>query len=335
MNGIKKCLGKILILKPNILKQVRIFADFKFFQYISFTTMSNTKTYTPSVSLIIWVSFFVLTVSWGSSFILVKRGLQAYSSWQVASIRLSAAFMALGGLAFFHIKQIPKEKLKYIIISGLLGMFIPSYMFSLAQMGISSSVAGVLNALTPAFAFIVGIIFFKQPSKLMQIVGLSIGFIGSALLILVNSKGEFSLNAYAFCIVFATACYGLNVNIVKKYLTGVNPLHITTVSVATAGLLGLAHLLTTNWLEIARNAPKGKESLLAAVVLGLIGTAFSQLVFNKMLRYSTAVFATSITYFIPIVALMWGVWDGETMSFWQYIGMAGIIAGVLILNRFK
>jgi drug/metabolite transporter (DMT)-like permease len=297
--------------------------------------MSNTKTFTPSVSLIIWVSFLVLTLAWGSSFILVKRGLQAFSSWQVASIRLSSAFLALGGLAFFHLKQIPKDKLKYVIFSGILSMFVPAYLFSLAQMGISSSVAGVLNALTPAFTFIVGILFFKQPSKLIQVVGLLIGFIGSALLILVNSKGEFSLNAYAFCIVIATACYGLNVNILKKHLAGVNPLHMTTVAVSVAGILGLVHLLSTNWLEIVQNAPKGKESLAAAVTLGLIGTAFSQVVFNKMLQYSTAVFASSITYFIPIVALMWGVWDGEILSLWQYVGMAGIIAGILILNKSK
>jgi drug/metabolite transporter (DMT)-like permease len=297
--------------------------------------MSNTKTFTPSVSLIIWASFLVLTISWGSSFIMVKRGLQAFSPWQVASIRLTSAFIALGIPAFFHLKLIPKDKLKYVFFTGMTGLFIPAYLFCLAQMGVSSSVAGVLNALTPAFTFIIGILFFKQPSKLMQIVGLSIGFISSAMLILINSKGGFSLNAYAFCVVAATACYGLNVNIIKKYLVGVNPLHMTTVAIASAGLLSLGHLLTTNWLEIVQNAPKGKESLAAAVTLGLIGTAFSQVIFNKMLQYSTAVFASSITYFIPIVALMWGVWDGEILSLWQYIGMTGIIVGILILNKSK
>lgn len=296
---------------------------------------SNTKTYTPSVSLIIWASFFVLTLSWGSSFILVKRGLQAFSPWQVASIRLTTAFLALGIPAFFHLKQLPKDKLKYVFFTGMTGLFIPAYLFCWAQMGVSSSVAGVLNALTPAFTFIIGILFFKQASKVMQIVGLLIGFIGSALLIIVNSKGEFSLNAYAFCVVIATACYGLNVNIVKKHLSNINPLHMTTVAIASAGLLSLAHLLTTNWLEIVQNAPKGKESFIAAIALGLIGTAFSQVVFNRMLKYSTAVFASSITYFIPIVAVMWGVWDGEILLFWHYIGMLGIIAGILILNRFK
>jgi drug/metabolite transporter (DMT)-like permease len=297
--------------------------------------MSKTKTFTPSVSLIIWASFFVLTLAWGSSFILVKRGMQAFSPWQVASIRLTSAFLVLSIPAFFHLKHIPKDKLKYLFFISMTGLFIPAYLFCLAQLGISSSMAGVLNALTPAFTFIIGIAFFNQPSKLMQIVGLLIGFVGSALLILVNGKGELSFNAYGLCVVLATACYGLNTNIIKKHLTGINPFHMTTVTVAFGGLLSFIHLLTTNWLEIVQNNPKGMESFLFAMLLGVMGTAFSQLVFNKMLQYSTAVFASSITYFIPIVALMWGVWDGEILSFWQYVGMVTIIVGIVILNKAK
>jgi drug/metabolite transporter (DMT)-like permease len=297
--------------------------------------MSKTKTFTPSVSLIIWASFFVLTLAWGSSFILVKRGMQSFSPLQVASIRLSSAFFALGIPAFFHLKHIPKDKLKYIFFISMTGLFIPAYLFCLAQLGISSSMSGVLNALTPVFTFIIGVIFFNQPSKWMQIVGLLIGFLGSALLILVNGKGEVSFNAYGLCVVLATVCYGLNVNIMKKHLTGVNPFYLTTVAVSMAGLLSFIHLLTTNWVEIVQTAPKGKESFLFVVLLGVMGTAFSQLVFNKMLQYATAVFASSITYFVPIVALMWGVWDGEFLSFWQYVGMVTIIVGIVILNKAK
>ena len=304
--------------------------------------LNNTKTDTPSrlsqdksVSLTIWASFFILTLAWGSSFILVKRGLQAFTPWQVASIRMSAAGISLIGFAVFHIKQIPREKLKYIFITSLLSMFIPAYLFCWAQMGISSSVAGVLNSLTPAFTFIAGIAFFKQKSKTLQIVGLLIGFLGSALLILVNAKGTFSLNGYAFLVVLASCCYGFNVNIIKKYLSGINPLYMTTVSVSIAGLLALPYLLTTNWLDIVRDAPKGRESLMAAVTLGVAGTAFAQIVFNRMLQYASAVFASSITYFVPIVAVMWGVLDSEILLFWHYIGMIGIIVGILILNRAK
>jgi drug/metabolite transporter (DMT)-like permease len=177
----------------------------------------NIKSLTPSVSALIWLSFFVLTLTWGSSFILVKRGLEAYSSWQVASLRLVSAFAVLGVFGAMALKHIPVRKLPIIFVSSMLSMFVPAYLFSAAQIGVSSSVAGVLNALTPVFTFIMGILLFRQPAKLLQILGLSLGFMGSAVLILRNKQGDFALNGYALCVVVATICYGFNVNLVKKY----------------------------------------------------------------------------------------------------------------------
>jgi drug/metabolite transporter (DMT)-like permease len=295
----------------------------------------NLKSSTPSVSTLIWLSFFVLTLAWGSSFILVKRGLEAYSSWQVASLRIVSAFAALGVFGAMALRHIPVRKLPIIFVSSMLSMFVPAYLFSAAQIGVSSSVAGVLNALTPVFTFIMGIVFFRQPSKWLQIVGLSLGFVGSALLILRGKQGEFALNGYAFCVVAATVCYGLNVNLVKKYLFDVKPLHYSAVAVSMGGILAAMHFFSTNWHEIYQTAPKGKSAFWAIVTLGVMGTAFSQLIFNMMLQYATAVFASSITYFIPIVAVMWGVWDGEILTLWHFLGMACIIGGILIINKAK
>jgi drug/metabolite transporter (DMT)-like permease len=221
------------------------------------------------------------------------------------------------------------------LLSGLLSMFIPAFLFCAAQMGLSSSIVGVLNALTPAFTFIFGVFFFHQKSKLMQIVGLTIGFIGSAILILVNPKGEIVFNGFAFYVVAATICYGINVNMVKRYLPDVKAIHLTSVAVVASGIFALLYLFTTDWVTILNTAPKGKESFIAAVLLGVMGTAFAQLIFNHMLRYSTAVFASSITYFIPIVAVMWGIWDGEILLLQHFLGMAFIIGGILILNKFR
>ena len=288
-----------------------------------------------TVSTLIWLSFFVLTLTWGSSFILVKRGLEAYSSWQVASLRMVSAFVVLGVFGAMALRYIPVRKLPIIFVSSMLSMFVPAYLFSAAQMGVSSSVAGVLNTLTPVFTFIMGILLFRQPAKWLQIVGLSLGFVGSAVLILRNNQGDFALNGYALCVVAATICYGLNVNLVKKYLSDVKPLHYSAVAVSMGGILAAMHFFSTNWLDIYQTAPKGKSAFWAVVTLGVIGTAFSQLIFNMMLQYATAVFASSITYFIPIVAVIWGVWDGEVLTLWHFLGMACIIGGILIINKAK
>jgi drug/metabolite transporter (DMT)-like permease len=293
--------------------------------------------YLPSISIKsqTWISFIVLTIAWGSSFMLVKRGLQSFSPWQVASIRLTAAMTVFFPFALRYFKEIPKSQLPYIILSGLLSMCIPAFLFCAAQIGLSSSIVSVLNALTPAFTFLVGVFFYHQKSKLMQIVGLTIGFIGSALLIFINAKGEIAINFSAFYVVIATILYGINVNMVKRYLPDVKALHLTSVAVTASGLLTLPYLLSTDWIYVLNNAPKGKESFFAAVALGVISTAFAQFIFNRMLQYSTAVFASSITYFIPIVAVMWGVLDGEVLLPLHFLGMACIIGGILILNKFR
>jgi drug/metabolite transporter (DMT)-like permease len=282
-----------------------------------------------------WISFIVLTIAWGSSFMLVKRGLQSFTPWQVASIRLTAAMTVFLPFALRYFKDIPKSQLPYIVLSGLLSMCVPAFLFCAAQIGLSSSIVSVLNALTPAFTFLVGVFFYKQKSKMMQIVGLTIGFIGSALLIFINPKGEISINFSAFYVVIATIFYGINVNMVKRYLPNVKALHLTSVAVTASGLLALPYLLSTDWLTVLQTVPKGKESFVASVALGVISTAFAQFIFNRMLQFSTAVFASSITYFIPIVAVMWGVLDGEILLPLHFLGMACIIGGILILNKFR
>jgi drug/metabolite transporter (DMT)-like permease len=296
---------------------------------------SSLKITRLSNSSLIWISFVFLTIAWGSSFILVKRGLEAYEPAQVASIRLSSAMIALLGLAISHIKQVPRDRLPYIFLSGVFGLFIPAFMFAWAQRGVSSSIAGVLNAFTPCMTFVLGIVFFRQKGGFMKIIGIFLGFLGTSLLILINPKGQISFNNYGLFVIVATICYGLNLNIVKRYLPDIRSLHLTSLTIASTGIIALLYLLTTDWITVYQAAPKGHSALAASIFLGLLGTASGQLVFNRMLQMTSAVFASSITYFIPIVAVTWGVLDGEVLTIWHYLGMSLIIGGVLILNRFK
>ena len=274
-------------------------------------------------------------LAWGSSFILMKRGLTAYTPAQVASTRIAVAFLALSFLAVQHFKYIPRHLYFYVFVSAMCGIAIPAFMFTIAETHLNSSIAGVLNALTPCMTFIIGVVFFKHSAGHLKIIGLLLGFAGSATLILVNARGELDLNTWALFVVFATLCYGINLNIVKNYLHDVKPLHLSTVSVAIAGIFGLIYMLSTNWYTIFITAPNGKSAMLAMVTLGLLGTAAAQIVFNRMLQLSSAIFASSITYFIPIVAIIWGVLDGEGFTIWQFLGVLMIIGGIIILNKFK
>lgn len=288
--------------------------------------------------LIIWSSFLFLMLAWGSSFILVKKALNGgMTAFEVASIRMLSASLVLCIPAIFFFKHIPRKKLPYVILSTLLSMFIPAYLFATSQVYIKeSSLVSILNALTPAFTFVVGIMLYRQPVLKKQILGLVVGFLGSTLLIIINTKGQLSLNHYAFLVLAATFCYGTNVNLVKYTLSDIKSIHLSCVTVAFTGLFALIYLIfSQSFGHISEVIQTNPRAFGATCLLGIMGTAASQVVFNTMLSYTTSVFASAITYFIPIVALFWGIVDGEVLSIWHFVGMGLIIGGVFILNKNK
>ncbi len=288
--------------------------------------------------LIIWASFLMLTLAWGSSFMLVKRALQGgFSAYEVASTRMMSAMLVLMVPALFYIRRIPVDKLGYLVISAWLSMFFPAYLFSTAQVHIhESSIVSILNALTPATTFIVGILAFRQPMRSMQALGLIVGFIGTALLIMVNSSGELSLNEYAFLVLLATICYGTNVNLVKTKLIDIPTFQLSAITVAIAGMSSLLLMIWNgSFPHLLQNGMEHPWSFGAMFLLGVMGTALAQMVFNNLLQLTTPVFASAITYFIPIVAIFWGVLDGELLSLPQILGMVLVIGGIYILNKNK
>lgn len=288
-------------------------------------------------NIIVWASFLMLMLTWGSSFKLVKNGLSGgFEATEVATIRMLAAWVVLVIPGILSFPQIPREKIWWVIFSGLISMFIPAYLFAIAQTRLEGSIVSILNAMTPAFTFIIGVLAFRQPMNIWQSLGLFIGFLGSLLLTLKMSDQAISINEYAFLVLAATLCYGLNVNIVKYKLTGIKSYYITTTTVCVAGSAALLYLLFNNSASaIVSKATANPGAFASLMALGMLGTAAAQLVFNYMLTLTSSVFASAITYFIPVVAIMWSYYDGKSLTFQDFIGMILIFVGVLILNRFK
>lgn len=284
-------------------------------------------------SYIVWFYFILLVLIWGSSFILIKNGLKGYSIWQSATIRLVSALAVMAFFAVKHLRKIPSKKIPIVLVVGLLSMFFPSYLFCMAQTHISSAMAGILNALVPLFTSVIALTFFGRSITRLQWLGLAVGFFSATFLILINASAEFSLNEYALLVIIATICYGLNINIVKIYLADVNSLHITTVAVSFAGILGLLFLLFSGYESYIEVGDDQIFPLLSLIALGVLGTALAQYIQNQLMQKSSAIFASSTTYIIPVVAVLWGLLDGEKLVFWHYLGMLGILMGVLILNR--
>jgi drug/metabolite transporter (DMT)-like permease len=288
-----------------------------------------------SKGLIVYVFYGILVLTWGSSFILMKIGMEFYTPAQVATIRQVSALIALLGLAVFNIRKIPANKLGYVLLTAALGMFIPAYLFCYAEAGMGSAIAGILNALTPVFTLIIGGLFFKQKILRMQVVGLLIGLIGIAFLVLVNAKGELDLNHFGFFVIAATICYGLNINIVKTHLGNLNPVHVTTVAVMFAGVASLLYPLVTGGFQVWPLTPQNKIPLIASITLGLFGTAMAQLLFYQVIKRSSPVFTSSIVFALPIVAVFWGVLDGEAIMAWHYVGMAFVAGAIIVIKMAK
>lgn len=283
-----------------------------------------------------WFQFAVLLILafvWGSSFILMKIGLKSFSSPQAAGIRIFFAFLVLLPLSLRNLKQLKRKDLGPLLIAGFLGSFVPAFLFTKAQTRIDSALAGMLNSLTPVFTLLVGLLFFKSRIKWMQVAGLILGLIGA--LGLMTSGKDIALgniNSYAFFIVLATTCYAFNINVVKSRLTHLNGVQITSLSFFFIGPAALAFLLATDFNPVIESV--GWQShLLALAVLGIIGTASAMLLMNSLIRYSSAVFASSVTYIIPIFAIGWGIFDGELITIFHLLFMGVILFGVYLINR--
>ncbi|AFL83875.1 putative permease [Belliella baltica DSM 15883] len=285
-----------------------------------------------------WGFLILLALIWGSSFILIKRGLEVFSPGEVGAFRIVAAGMVLLPLSLPRLKSLNKKQVKNLIIVGFVGSFIPAFLFAKAQTQLSSSLTGVFNAMTPLFVVIIGALFFGARITRRNTLGLFIAFLGVVLLLIVKEGsgiGTFSdINSYAFFVLLACACYGVNLNIIKYRFVELKPVAITAISLLMVLPIALIYLFAfTDFSFKLTHAEGAMEAAGYITLLGVVGTALALILFNIMVKVATPVFASSVTYLIPIVAIMWGLFDGEVLLLGHYIGIVAVIFGVWVGNR--
>ena len=286
-------------------------------------------------NLIGGIVFTALCIIWGSSFILMKEGMKFLSPYQVATIRILSAGIVLLPVAIRHWKNIPSNKLGYVFLSGILGSFIPAYLFCIAETKIDSSLAGFLNSLTPVFTIFTGLLFFGQVFQLHKLIGVLIAI--SGMLVLLFAKGSVNVQYLSFAgfALVATVLYGFNINLVGRHLKEISSLAVVAVSFALLLLPCLIILGFTGYFSL----PLSQNGLLfsssASAVLGIMGTAVATILFYILIKRSGGLFASMVTYGIPFIALSWGVLAGETINGWQILGLGIILAGVYVTTRWK
>lgn len=280
-----------------------------------------------------WVILVALALIWGSSFILIKKGLVGLNPFQLGSLRIIFCAVFLLIIGFRSLAAIHLHQWKYIALTSLFGTFIPAYLFAIAETKVSSSICSILNSLTPLNTLILGALVFGLNFRRSQILGIIIGLLGTAILIFNgNMHGVSEDYSYSVLVLIATVCYATNVNLIKRFLSDVKPLSITTGNFLVMLIPAIAILFCTDFTA-KMDLPATQHAMLYVMILGIVGTGVANVIFYKLIQISSPIFASSVTYLIPIVACLWGLLDNEMLTPMQFFGAFIILIGVYLANK--
>ena len=281
-----------------------------------------------------WIFLFLLALIWGSSFILIKKSLIGLSPMQLGSLRIIITGFILFIAGFNSLKNLSKNAIKWIVMSGFLGTFFPAFLFAYAETEIDSAIASILNSIVPINTILFGFLAFNILSTKRQIIGVLIGFTGAILLISNGAAINPNQNYwYALLVIIATIMYAFNINIIKRHLQNISPLTIAVGNFTVIIIPAFLVLIYSGFFtQQVLQGPNFSNSIFYVFLLSLFGTAIAKVLFNNLVQISTPVFASSVTYIMPIVAVFWGLLDNEVFSFWQGIATLIILGGVYLAN---
>ena len=297
----------------------------------------NTKTIQTtedqSIAWKSWLVLIVLSLIWGSSYILIKKSLVVYDSTQVACLRLAISAIAFIPVVAIRWKKIDWSRWKALLVVGLTGTGIPAFMFSIAQTEISSSIAGVLNSLTPLFTLVLGILIFGRNAAWAKTLGVLIGLVGAAMLIMFGKEAGIQGNPwYGLFVIVGCICYAISSNTVGTYLQDMSSLTLSAAAFSMVGLPALFYLFSTDFANVLTTQEGAVLALGYVTILAVFGTVLASIIFFQLVQWTTPVFASMISYLVPAVALAWGAVDGEAITWVHFIGLGLILSGVYLVK---
>jgi drug/metabolite transporter (DMT)-like permease len=287
--------------------------------------------------LLAWVLLTCMALVWGSSFIMMKKALAVFTSQQVASARIFFAFLFFVPLMLVRVRRAEVrlavgQRWFALLLSGILGFLLPAFLFAEAGAHISSALSGTLNSLSPLFVLLLGTLVFQLRFRQNQVMGILMGFVGSMILVFFSASGSFSVNGYALLVMLATVMYGANTNLISKYLSHLPALTATAFTFAFVGPVAGVVLLSSDFLSRAVQ-PGALVPLGALAFLGVLASGITSVLFIRVVQLASGVFAASVTYLIPVVAIIWGLLDGETILWQQYLGLSISLMGIYLVNK--
>lgn len=275
-----------------------------------------------------WLILFALSLIWGTSYILIKKGLQSFSTLQLGSLRVLITFLCLLPIALKNLPRLNRSNFLSIFIIGLFGNAVPAFLFPMAETHITSSLAGMLNTLSPVFTLVIGILIYNRKAIKSQVIGVFVGLAG-AIGLLYN--GSLAFNPYGLFVILATFLYGFSSNEVSK-VKDLNGIQITSLAFFLMSPAAIIYLLFSD-ISAVTSTLNWERNLGFVAILAVLGSATAQALFYILIRDTSPVFASIVMYFIPIVATLWGLSDNEHLTLSMLISVLFVLAGVYIINK--
>lgn len=281
-----------------------------------------------------WILLLVISLTWGSSFILIKKSLLAFSPYEIGAIRIVGSGLLLAIIGIPAILKMSKSTIIWVTIVGFFGNFLPMFLFPIAQMRVSSSMSGILDSLVPIFVLLFGFLLFGIKSKLTQVIGAVIGFFGAASLIYFsNANTQESQFGYTLLIVLAGASYGINAVLIKERTATVKAVELTAAVYTIWAIPAAVILYFTGFIQNFKITPEIVKPLGYLAFLTTFGTAIAMLLYYKLIQNTSPVFASTASYLLPVVAVIWGVLDGEKFTVWYIFGGVLILIGIYLIRE--
>jgi len=280
-----------------------------------------------------WILLIVLSIIWGSSFILIKKSLDHFSPYQVGALRVLIAGIILMPIAISKYKLFPKKHLKWLLLAAFSGNFIPMFLFPIAETQISSSIAGIVNSMMPIFVIIVGTLFWKFETTKSQMIGVFISFTGVCMLAFGGGEGTVFKVFPILILLLATLCYAINATTVKSKLTDISSTALSAFVFSFVLFLpSVIALVSTGFVSEFTFSKDNMIGLMFVGLLSIFGTGLAMMMNYRLLKVSTPLFASTVTLLMPIVAIIWGILDGEKLTLLQFVGACIILAGLIFLR---
>ncbi|MFS0865428.1 DMT family transporter [Fredinandcohnia sp. 179-A 10B2 NHS] len=275
-----------------------------------------------------------LSLIWGLSFVFIKILLEAAGVWGTVFVRCIAGVVILLPILWLKRKEIVRPlPWKSLVIIGVLNAGLPWGLITLSETKITTSSASVLNATTPIWTGLLGYLLFSSKLSKGQWIGILTGFVGILVLMDFNIQTLFGESFFGVgTMLVATACYGFSTQYAKKKLGNIGVVALTTISLLVGAAVGVIGMIFTHPIQIEKLIEP--KVLLVIIGLGCFGSGIAQLLYYFMVREGSPEFASTVTYIIPLSAILWGyVFFKEPITTQLIIGLFIILFGVFLSTR--